>query len=285
MAHEQPAYQIAVMSRNEISIAIDWARSEGWNPGLSDVDCFYAADHSGFLVGKIDGRPVATISAVKYGESFGFVGLYIVAEGFRRQGYGIQIWNKALEYLQGRTIGLDGVVAQQENYRKSGFRLAHRNIRFAGLAKNVISLSANVVELSTVEFDKLAAYDSHFFPTTRERFLKAWIDQPGCCALGILEHAELCGYGVIRPCHAGYKIGPLNAESRDLAATLFDALVARVPVGTAIYLDTPEPNVQALEMARSYDMQPSFETARMYIGSCPDLALHKIFGITSFELG
>ena len=31
-----------------------------------------------------------------------------------------------------RVIGLDGVVAQQENYRKSGFELAYANIRYGG---------------------------------------------------------------------------------------------------------------------------------------------------------
>lgn len=285
MAHEQPEYQITVMSRNELSIAIDWAESEGWNPGLNDVDCFHAADPGGFFVGRIDGQPISTISAVRYGESFGFIGLYIVAESHRRKGHGIQIWNKALEYLQGRTIGLDGVVAQQENYRKSGFRLAHRNIRFAGLAKRVTAISAGVVELSTIDFGDLVAYDRSFFPEARGQFLKAWIDQPGSHALGILDNGSLCGYGVIRPCHAGYKIGPLNAENRDLAMALCDALIARIPVGTAFYLDPPEPNAQALELARSYEMQPSFETARMYRGPFPEMALPRIFGITSFELG
>ena len=29
-------------------------------------------------------------------------------------------------------IGLDGVVGQQENYRKSGFQLAYANVRYGG---------------------------------------------------------------------------------------------------------------------------------------------------------
>ncbi len=40
--------------------------------------------------------------------------------------YGVEPWNSW------RTIGLDGVLAQQENYRKSGFQLAYRNIRYCG---------------------------------------------------------------------------------------------------------------------------------------------------------
>jgi hypothetical protein len=35
--------------------------------------------------------------------------------------------------LAGCTIGLDGVVAQQGNYLKSGFQLAYRNIRYQGV--------------------------------------------------------------------------------------------------------------------------------------------------------
>ena len=35
--------------------------------------------------------------------------------------------------LEGRVVGLDGVVDQQANYQRSGFVLAHRNIRFGGV--------------------------------------------------------------------------------------------------------------------------------------------------------
>ena len=73
------------------------------------------------------------ISAVRYGSGFGFIGFYIVRPNFRGQGYGLQIWNAAMARLAGRTIGLDGVVAQQDNYRKSGFVLAWNNARFEGL--------------------------------------------------------------------------------------------------------------------------------------------------------
>ena len=126
------AYKVRTMDRQEVGLAIDWAAAEGWNPGLHDANCFYAADPEGFLVGLLGDEPVATISVVKYGSSFGFVGFYIVAPVHRGCGYGIKIWNTGLARLQGRTVGLDGVVDQQENYKKSGFVLAHRNIRYEG---------------------------------------------------------------------------------------------------------------------------------------------------------
>ena len=285
MAPQQPDYKISVMSRDEIQIAINWANAEGWNPGLDDAVAFYAADPQGFLIGRLNNLPITTISAVKYGTSFGFIGLYIAEKNYRQKGYGIQIWNKALASLRGRNVGLDGVVAQQENYKKSGFKLAHRNIRFAGRSKRSNPSSVKIVSLSSLTLNDLSNYDRLFFPEQRNNFLKAWINQPHCHALGIVENTKLLGYGVIRACQTGYKIGPLNAENKDLASELFNALVSKVPVGSAIYLDTPEPNTQAIEMAQRNEMEPSFETARMYTGSFPEIPLHKIFGITTFELG
>jgi len=106
------SYVIRTMTRQEINLAVDWAAGEGWNPGIHDADCFYAADPGGFLVGMLGDEPIATISAVKYGHSFGFIGFYIVKPEYRGKGYGIQIWNAGMESLSGRSIGLDGVVAQ-----------------------------------------------------------------------------------------------------------------------------------------------------------------------------
>ena len=56
------------MRREEIAFAMDLAATEGWNPGLHDAECFYAADPGGFLIGELAGEPVGCISAVSYGE-------------------------------------------------------------------------------------------------------------------------------------------------------------------------------------------------------------------------
>ena len=58
------AFTIRTLGPNEVGLAIDWAASEGWNPGRHDAECFYAADHEGFIVGLLGDEPVATISVV-----------------------------------------------------------------------------------------------------------------------------------------------------------------------------------------------------------------------------
>ncbi len=278
-------YTIRTMRREEVDLAIEWAAEEGWNPGLHDADCFYAADPNGFLIGLLDEEPIATISVVKYGRSFGFLGFYIVKPAYRGKGYGIRIWNAGLKYLEGRNVGLDGVLGQQDNYRKSGFRFAYRNVRYEGRGLGGASHSSGIVELSEIPFETVEAYDRPFFPAARTQFLKSWIRQPSGKALGILQGNALAGYGVIRPCRSGYKIGPLFANRPDLAESLFTALASEAEPAAPVYLDVPQVNLAAVELAERHKMKVVFETARMYTGKEPEIVLDRLFGVTTFELG
>jgi len=273
------------MSRSEVAIAVDWAAQEGWNPGLHDAHCYYTADPNGFLIGFLGDEPIATISAIQYGESFGFLGFYIVKPGYRGRGYGIQIWNAGLQQLEGRTIGLDGVADQQANYERSGFHLAYRNRRYQGAGSGSMPVNADIVQLNTLPFEMIEHYDQPFFPADRSPFLSTWIKQPNCEALGMIHNGRLVGYGVIRQCRSGHKIGPLFADNPEWAESLFLALKASVKPSGPIFLDTPDVNQAAVDMAERNGMTISFETARMFRGEVPDLPVDRLFGVTSFEVG
>jgi hypothetical protein len=278
-------FEVRVMTRPEMPMIIDWAAQEGWNPGLGDADCFFVADPGGFLLGVLKGEPIACISVVEYGDSFGFLGFYMVKAAQRGQGYGLRIWQAGLARLGGRTVGLDGVLAQQDNYRQSGFLLAYRTIRYQGSGGGVLTSDPDIIPLAMRPFDEICAYDQLFFPARRQRFLQCWIAQPQSIALGCVQNGALAGYGVLRPCRQGYKIGPLCADSPALADRLFVALKAHAAPGAPIFLDTPEINPAAIALARQHKMSVVFETARMYKGQAPALSLNRLFGVTSFELG
>jgi hypothetical protein len=182
-------------------------------------------------------------------------------------------------------VGLDGVVAQQDNYRKSGFALAYRNIRFAGTGGGAPAIDPRIVDVTRVPFAAMLAYDRTCFPAERTAFLQRWLAQPDAAALARVNDGVVEGYGVVRRCRAGWKIGPLFADDAERAEALFAALAARVPAGEALFLDVPEPNAGALALAERHAMNVAFETARMYTGSPPALPLARLFGVTTFELG
>jgi hypothetical protein len=74
------------------------------------------------------------------------------------------------------------------------------------------------------------------------------------------------------------------ADDADAAAAVFDALVA-AKGGGEVFLDVPEPNGAAAALARARGLAPVFETARMYTGRIRPVAVPRIFGVTTFELG
>lgn len=272
------------MSLGEFCVAVEWAAGEGWNPGVQDARCFYAADPAGFFLALQNGKPAGCLSAVAYDEHFGFAGFYIVKPELRGQGIGHQLIRKASAYMGNRTVGNDAVVAQQEAYKKYGFSMAYRNIRYRGIAASGVINVPEIADLRKIPFHEVSTYDRGMFPSERSAFLHCWIHQPESTALGYVRDGQLSGYGVIRKCRQGYKIGPLFADGEEIAGQLLLALTGVVS-GEEFFLDIPEPNSGARALVCRHNMQMVFETARMYSGAAPLLPLDKIFGVTSFELG
>lgn len=276
-------FRIRTMRPDEIALAADWAAAEGWNPGLADAGCFAAVDPGGFLIGELGGAPAATISCVNYDDRFAFLGFYIVRPELRGRGLGLRIWNAAIAHSPSRTIGLDGVVAQQENYRKSGFRFAYANIRYGGSVA-VPAAPAEVVALRDVPFALVEASDATVFPAPRAAFLRHWIGAPGHIGCALMRDGALRGWGVIRSCRKGSKIGPLVADDRAAAEAVLAALLAQAG-GGEVFLDVPAVNGEAVRLAESLGLAPVFETARMYTGVIQPLEIARVFGVTTFELG
>jgi len=275
-------FKIRQMNRSEVDLATDWAAAEGWNPGIGDAECFYQTDRYGFLVGELNGEPVGCISAVAYNRHFGFIGFYIVKPQFRGQGLGIQLWKAAIARLgSARNIGLDGVIAQQHNYKKFGFQIAYNHLRYQGVGGGVVP--PNVVELTNVSFDKVIAYDRQLFPAERSQFLHPWILPRNHTAFGVVK-GNLVGYGVIRESRTGFRIGPLFADDEQIAEQLLLALLAKCP-DAEVFIDVPDVNKAAIALVKRYGMKPVFETARMYTKGMPCLPINRIFGATTLELG
>jgi len=277
---------IRALTAEEVETAVDWAAREGWNPGLNDAAAFRAADPDGFLGAFRAGEMMACIAAVRTGADFGFIGLYIARPEARGQGVGFRVWQAGMARLAGRCVGLDGVVAQQENYRKSGFALAWNNARYSAEAPRIPEADTSAItDASAVPFAALLAFDAACFGLPRPEALRAWIGTPGHRARVVRgRDGSITGFAVLRPCRSGSKLGPLFAvDAATARALVADAAPHRAP--GPLILDLPEPNADAVALARAMGMEKGFETARMYTREPPGMARARIFGLTSFELG
>nr|WP_295467923.1 GNAT family N-acetyltransferase [Mesorhizobium sp.] len=272
---------IRTLSLAEIGTLVDWAAGEGWNPGRHDAAAFHAADPDGFLGAFVGDEMVAGIAAVAYGEDFGFIGLYICRPDLRGKGYGKAVWNAGMAHLSGRTVGLDGVPAQQANYRSMGFVDDYQTFRFSGRFAGAAS-SDPVRPMSVDLFQSVAAFDRMHFPAPRAAFLKRWIAPPHL-ALVCMDGDTVRGYGVARACREGFKVGPLFANDIDVAITLCASLADAC--GGDIHIDVPGGQEEFSTLLEAAGLSRGFETARMYRAPAPAIRIGGVYGVTSLELG
>lgn len=281
-------FTICNATLKEMEFFLTLAKEEGWNPGLNDDKVFFQTDPGGFFLGKLNHEIIGCISAVKYNETFGFIGFYIILPKYRGQGFGLQLWNHAIHYLGHRCIGLDGVPAQEKNYKKSHFIFYYNNLRFECKQPNTqVSTFSSLFDIKKINlfyYKKILEYDKQVFGIDRSHFLKQWFQMPSAISLAKVENDQIKGFGVIRRCHKGYKIGPLFADNFEYAKEIYQTLSGRVE-SEPVYLDVPEINLDALKLVTEEKLEKVFETVRMYSQPPPKMDLEKVFGVTTFELG
>lgn len=276
------------MVRSELDAAVEWAAKEGWNPGLHDAQVFWDTDPQGFVVLEKNGEMIGSGSIVSYNGKFGFMGFFIIKPEYRSKGLGTKLWlwrrDKLLSRLKkDSVVGMDGVFNMQPFYAKGGFTFSHRDLRMEGKG-GMFDCSNKVFKITDGDFPKIHTLDTKCFGFDRKVFLNGWLKLPESAGYKYVSGNKLEGYGVIRKCRAGYKIGPLFASKPEVADELFRAL-ANHANGDTIYLDIPEINSNAVKLTKKYGMKECFGCARMYYGPVPKLPYNQIYGVTTFELG
>lgn len=275
-------YAFRTASLEDVERMLDWAAEEGWNPGLDDAAPFHASDPEGFFVALVGGEPVASISVVNHSDAFAFLGFYICRPEWRGQGIGHALWRHAMAHAGGRTIGLDGVAAQEPNYARSGFARTGATVRHEGRLDartdpRIRSLRAG--DLATIE-----RLDAEAGGVVRASFLRAWIADGAARQTLVLDaEGRARGFATIRTCRDGVKIGPVVAPTPADALALAQAAVAHLPADRAI-IDVPSSNPALAAALRERGFRETFATARMYRGT-PPVVSPSLQAIATMELG
>jgi GNAT superfamily N-acetyltransferase len=271
-----------------VKTLVSWAFQEGWNPGPHDAEAFYETDPDGFYGFHYEGELIAGGSIVSYDGAFGFMGFFIVKTEYRSQGIGRKLWYLRRDTLLNRlhenaAIGMDGVVDMQPFYQEGGFEIAFRDVRYEkqGIP---FSIDKNIAPIQEADFENILAYDEQCFGFPRPQFLKPWLALPENKLFKYVEDEQLKGFAIVRKAATGYKVCPLFADNATVAEALYQACLNAVQ-GESLFLDIPMANEAAKALVSKYEATYVFECARMYYGNAPKVALDKIFGITTFELG
>ena len=274
-------FKVRQMAPEDFKIAAYLANQESWNESEKDKMPFFAIDPNGFFVGELNGEGVATVSGVKY-NNYAHIGLYLVKKECRGKGYGLKVFEQAMDHVKDvEVIGLDAAEEQVKNYEKWGFKIFDKGLGFQRQADG--DLSNNLIELKTVDFEKLVEYDEKCFGDCRRNFLKALLDQEGYHSLGFVEEGVIKGYGFLRKSQVGYKVGPFVAEDKSTAQRVLDGLQSLVK-GKQIFLDTFENNKPMTDIMKEQNWTQRMYFFRMYSKGISKLDVNKAYAVV-LEVG
>lgn len=269
------------MNVAELATVLDWAADEGWNPGLDDAEAFFAADPEGFFLAEDRGTPVAAISVVNHSPDFAFLGLYLCRPSHRGRGIGYALWRHAMAHAGDRTIGLDGVPDQQDNYLRSGFAHAGGTTRFSGRVRG--AEHAGIRPSTAEDIPGLIAAEAKVSGWSKPAYLSAWFRNRATRTTFVLRRGDgVDGFATARVCRTGAKIGPLVAADGKAALALVEH--AASAFGEDVILDVPAGSAPLQALCGDLGMTPGFHTARMYRGraSTPKADW---YGVATLELG
>ncbi|KAF9149093.1 hypothetical protein BG015_009132 [Linnemannia schmuckeri] len=209
-----------------------------------------------------DPSVISVISAIRFGDDQAWIGCYITDPKYRGRGYGISTFNQALEHVgpTRKSVGLNAVFSQVDNYRRSGFtNPSWVNERRRGSVRDLIEvqepqLAARIVggefdedlvllSDERVDWDQLPGIEKRYTGFNRPGFVKDWVrfhashpehHRVGVAVLSRTQKDEesgkplVLGYGCVRPGFTSYRAGPLYARDAETAKKLLVKLAVEV---------------------------------------------------------
>lgn len=282
-----------VSNLEEMKLITSWAKNEGWNIGKYDYDPYFELDKQGYLLLFLKKKPIGCISIVKYSQEFSFIGLFIVLPEYRSRGFGKKLWEEAMSRLHTiPRIGLYAVPKQVSRYASFGFEKKFKNQRFHQIAPTYPEDLNHWIDSKKsphLMFEKLCQYDDWAFKNSRKKLLTRMLQMPQTFAFVSFDKNEIVtGYGLVRPCIKGFRIGPLYANDLESAQILFRLLLTKIP-GKSIILDMPKNNYFGEIFAEYFNLKhvPETDTIAMFKGKKLEIKEKNniCYGIGSLELG
>ena len=292
-------FTIRVISNNDLNKVTDWAKLEGFAPGIDDLSIFKNTDKQGIWVGCLNNVPIGSIACVKYNSSYGFIGLFIVKKKYRNKGYGLSLWKHALNYLDEiDCIGLEAAPSRLNDYQNWGFKKSSVTNRWKLNGSKSLPVKFfyrdiyqgfKVVPVNQISSQAVLNYDSQREPSPRPHFINDWLKNSFGIVKALVDNNGMChGFGRIRPCilqdnKKGWRIGPLLADTPPLAELLIRKLAGTLD--TEILLDCPSLNPYANYLLSNLGFFEISRTYRMYKGPQPPFPMNQVYGLACLELG
>jgi GNAT superfamily N-acetyltransferase len=200
----------------------------GWNQVMADWRIFLELGQA-FAV-KEGGRLAATAATLPYPSGFGWISMVLVSQAFRRRGIATELLERCIASLReaGMVPVLDATPAGREVYRPLGFRDGWAITRWRQGGAFSKGFPKNVVPLEERHWKNLLVFDAGAFGCDRAPLLARLRARCEAFSCVFEEKGEIRGFLLGRDGRLATQLGPIAADSEEVAAALVQHACSRI---------------------------------------------------------
>lgn len=285
---------VTLMQPTDFKEINQWCIDEGWNIGIHDSEIYYKIDPIHHYIAKTN-ESVASLSLIKHSPAFFTLGPFIVHKSYRGQGVGEALWNVGMtriikEYPDAH-IALYAVSEQVDRYKKADFIPVLTIQRWYIDSSQLISpsMSDQCTSITNKLIPSISQYYQNHYVTNRELLLKELLLKPKTNGFVFMDDNVIKGFGFIRPCVHGFRIGAVIADTPEIAQTLIAELLV-LAQSAPVFIDVPGSNPHGINCMNAFHAvrAPQEDTIMMIKGTgyCSYLKQwEQHYGLFSLEIG
>ncbi|MFX1282927.1 MAG: GNAT family N-acetyltransferase [Promethearchaeota archaeon] len=203
-----------------------------WGFSQKPPDIFLEFSNSAYLAeDSVLKVPYGIVVTYHYPPSTGWIGFLIVDEKYREKGIGRTLFSKAVDHLLEigcKEILLDAVPDAVSLYESFRFSRIERSLRLkislSNLLESTIS-SPQSFHMRKKHIKDIGKYDLSIFGAERKKIFVTMLKNPKSEGVIFFQDKIVKGYGFIRFSKSSFSIGPLLANSSDVAFDIISKLI------------------------------------------------------------
>lgn len=219
----------------ELTVSVFWPHRN------DDLDLFISLGHGYIALDEI-GRPLGSAMYFSMGDDFAMLGMMVTPPRLQAQGAGRWLLRRIMRDCGTRDLRLSATRSGYRLYESAGFIPVGPIRQHQGIVRPVSSpdpvSGIALAAVSPADSEAIKALDAHAFGADRGGMLDALLD----LSSGVIatRAGKACGFALMRRFGKGQVIGPVVAETEQIALQIIAPLIARSE-GTFLRMDIPAP--------------------------------------------
>ncbi|PCJ52592.1 MAG: hypothetical protein COA79_23595 [Planctomycetota bacterium] len=279
---------LRTMTIKDIPFGMKMKEFASWNQLKQDWEMILNSSKGGNYIALHNGLKAGTVTTVTYSNAFSWIGMVLVDPTIRRAGIGTTLLKEAIQYAKTKgTVRLDATPDGKKLYDQLGFKVEYKLSRLQRINTKATlpATSKKLKKITKADLNKICRQDKSIFGADRTNILKHLHKNNGSYAWVLLEKGKVTGYCFGRSGSNFEQVGPLVADSTEVAIDLTIHALTEIK-NKDVIIDILDNQTKYHKFLTSIGFELQRPFIRMYLGKHTHKGKPKQqFSITGPEIG